>query len=522
MKRLFHFLGSIYFALALIFFTALMAIIGTILEAGSDSHLFAAQYVYSNPFFSLLLSLYFVNILFSSLRRWPFKKRHIPFLMTHLGLLMILSGCFIKLWYGIQGQLLITEGSANNKITIPHTFALQVARKNGQSNTLPFSLKKPIYKPFPELKLKMISYAPHVKEKLEAFVEENIELSKKLITYNKGFGGYGVEAQIPFASLTEKEKDDQLIQDLNLALNHELVPPLEWFKKACEKGKTDFSTNLVEFLKNSTLHDEIKKNLNPADLPKDHLQGCLAVAFLFERLKGVDDVEAYLKSHHWPFPVENKNIAQQLFSAASQLPPMPLNKDISEILSAYLKAYGVEYKNLMQRDNHTVAREFKIFPKHVVEKPPKKIEERCPGIVLEAQKNKDKQLISLVYSNLKWPVLNGEYLIRFQAQEQEIPYKIRLRKARQINYIDSNQPYSYECDIVVTGKEIDEETSLSMNKVYETEEGYRFYLAGMSKLESGIKRVQLVVNYDPAKYLLTYPGAVLVAFGAILLFWLKR
>ncbi len=58
-----------------------------------------------------------------------------------------------------------------------------------------------------------------------------------------------------------------------------------------------------------------------------------------------------------------------------------------------------------------------------------------------------------------------------------------------------------------------------MNEVHETSDGYRFYLSGMGPLDRyGVKNVQLVVNRDPAKYLLTYPGAILVSLGILLLY----
>ena len=62
-----------------------------------------------------------------------------------------------------------------------------------------------------------------------------------------------------------------------------------------------------------------------------------------------------------------------------------------------------------------------------------------------------------------------------------------------------------------------------MNHVYETDDGYRFYLAGIGKVDSyGVRSVQLVVNRDPAKMFLTYPGALLVAMGILFLFFGKN
>ena len=123
---------------------------------------------------------------------------------------------------------------------------------------------------------------------------------------------------------------------------------------------------------------------------------------------------------------------------------------------------------------------------------------------------------------MKWPTGNGEYLLRFQSQHQPIPYRVRLRDARQINYPHSLQAKSYESDLWITdlqtGASVD--STISMNHVYQTWDGYRFYLANILPLEEiAPQRVQIIVNHDPAKYLLTYPGGVILSLGIVLLFW---
>jgi hypothetical protein len=118
---------------------------------------------------------------------------------------------------------------------------------------------------------------------------------------------------------------------------------------------------------------------------------------------------------------------------------------------------------------------------------------------------------------LKWPILGGRYLIRFQSHRREIPIHLRLHAARQINYPGTNKPYSYEATVSFDGQE----HKLSMNKVFE-KNGYRFYLANLCASPSGMQHIQVVVNYDPAKYILTYPGAICLVLGALLLYLRKR
>ena len=179
LKSIFHFLGGIHLAITLIAIAAIMVIAGTWIESKTGSHLLAARWTYENPFFLFLLSLFFINILVSALRRWPFKKRHIPFLMTHLGLLMMISGTMVKNRFGLQGQLRVWEGSGSQHVLQPHTYALLFEEKEkplSQNSIIALDSFHPnIYSPFhsPQVKFKLIGYAPHVKEVLETWIKDS-------------------------------------------------------------------------------------------------------------------------------------------------------------------------------------------------------------------------------------------------------------------------------------------------------------------------------------------------------------
>ena len=134
---LYRFLGNVRFALMLIFLTTLFVVAGTFIESFFDSHAFAARFTYSNPLFLLILGGFFINILFSALQRWPFKYKHIPFLMTHLGLLMILLGTFVKNIWGIQGNMVIHEGGGKQEILLPSTQAILLESFDKKKQLLP-------------------------------------------------------------------------------------------------------------------------------------------------------------------------------------------------------------------------------------------------------------------------------------------------------------------------------------------------------------------------------------------------
>lgn len=84
-------LGSLQLAVILLSIFVLVLIVGTMLESWYSAEL-AQELVYHAWWFSLLLFLLGVNIFFAAVKKWPWKKYQTGFLITHLGLLVMLTG----------------------------------------------------------------------------------------------------------------------------------------------------------------------------------------------------------------------------------------------------------------------------------------------------------------------------------------------------------------------------------------------------------------------------------------------
>ena len=691
-SRFYHFLGGVYFALFLISATALFVIAGTFIESLTESHRYAALFTYSNPLFAALLWGFFINILFSALRRWPFRWQHLPFLTTHLGLLMILAGVLAKHYFGLQGTMSLSEGSASDEVVEINTYAIQVEDRNESPKRYP--LQKTIGGAFKgnvaeegnaaPLTIRLSEFYPHCKECLATWVkkshvfinglspiplhrfrpeEETIPLStkvrfqpslpfpydvyalqtsdikktltqlyrqnakititerasgkvlvdlsldkledlsldldldfslidgfqnpfvkvvfnkvmqdsiliplngkealfnlnpdsrkllqlpfavdivtppilaiiqnefddvfliaisphgkvsheafpngyiKKLISYEDGFYGYAVESHLPLKTdqlgREEKEKalTNQLVQQLKQAEKDEieLSPPLQLMKEACKSAQIDFPETAAIFLS-----------------PWNGRQA--------QRASQTPQVRTMLAAIDWKQP--------------------PPEEKQAFLLSSYLKIYGISPTEIFhipeeEEMNHLVAQFLTELPSKITletpavsmqfpEIPGKKLEDNTPKVTLFVSKQGRAEKISLAYDKtgrgLKWPILNGEYKIRFQPLFKKIPYRVRLRQARQINYANSSQPYSFESDLIF--KDLRDhasvEKTISMNNVHETWDGYRFYLSSIAPPnETEVKSVQIAVNYDPAKYLLTYPGAIVLSCGIFMLFGMR-
>lgn len=787
-RRLYHFLGGVVFALMLIACTAVFVIAGTLIESSTQSHQYAAQFTYSSPLFGILLWCFFINILFAATRRWPFQVRHIPFLITHLGLLMILSGVLIKHYFGLQGNMGLIEGSGSQEVFENGTYALQLESKDNPVRER-FPLKRsfgsfnhyignsldglqvfledftphstdqfstwikgdhayifgldplPVHRvvnndeAFPvsgrvrfqpegavwnlfalraldlensvrkvylqgarlrfidrstglllkEIPLQEADHSPFdisgqgmasvaflfspdfvnsklqvnilnesasywmtihllgslplinqnemtsylgsipiavdiVREPTLAIIEDDKndchlvvvdaygkmwwkqfknEMPDTLLSYDDGFKGYGIRAQLPpslfYADRKHLEEAlaGRIKRQLHRALNENipLSPPLQLFKGACEKAGVDFVDHCVEFLiqwdaSHSWLYAEelplphkladVMEEINWIEVPEQEIHGChwssTFFSFLEPDLRQGMDVMEILRKQRWPLLASLEHlkqsegpctseaseslltaVTQQLFAAAVAKPgdhPLPLKQSpqhTARLFSAYLRAYGIHLKTILtppasEEELDTLLREHypekvetspivletTLRANHVAAPASKKLEDNIPKITLVARTGDKAQRFSLSYdrygTGLKWPILDGHYLVRFQPVFTEIPYRVRLRNARQINYPHSSQAFSYESDLIFTDRRTGQnlEKTISMNKVHETWDGYRFYLASIAPgEETAVKRIQLVVNYDPAKYFLTYPGAIILSMGILLLFWMR-
>jgi hypothetical protein len=112
---------------------------GTIIESLYNSDM-ARLKVYQTTGFSILTTILWFNILFAALSRWPWKKHHIGFLITHLGLLLLLLGGVMTSWYGIDGTLRIVEGQESNAVVLPQ-LVLGIAPQ-GASNYSFYPIKR--------------------------------------------------------------------------------------------------------------------------------------------------------------------------------------------------------------------------------------------------------------------------------------------------------------------------------------------------------------------------------------------
>ncbi|MDR0328687.1 MAG: hypothetical protein LBI05_10370, partial [Planctomycetaceae bacterium] len=89
----FRFLGSLALGIFLLAVLLVLMAMGTFIEAEYGAAV-AKFVVYAHPGFYALLALLALNLVVSIILRFPWRLRQISFLIAHVGILLLLFGCY--------------------------------------------------------------------------------------------------------------------------------------------------------------------------------------------------------------------------------------------------------------------------------------------------------------------------------------------------------------------------------------------------------------------------------------------
>jgi len=173
-NSIFEFFASLKLAVVLLAVIIVAAIAGTIYESSFDAKV-ARAYVYGAPWFNLWLVLLGANLACSALSRWPWRKHHVAFLITHLGIITLLIGSLIGRIWGIEGTMTVFKGEPPTNRLIVDEHQLRVHDVDGIVKGYPAEFLH--HPPTPQRPrdlgqlangghLKIVGYAPLIEAKL--------------------------------------------------------------------------------------------------------------------------------------------------------------------------------------------------------------------------------------------------------------------------------------------------------------------------------------------------------------------
>jgi hypothetical protein len=127
----FKFFASLQLAVPTILTLMIVLAAGTILESLEGAQA-AKILIYDTWWFSLILFFLGFNVFMVTIDRIPWQKKHTGFLITHLGIIIVLVGSFITQAQMIDGQMQVEENDGESFVTLPGAplvYVLDLANK---------------------------------------------------------------------------------------------------------------------------------------------------------------------------------------------------------------------------------------------------------------------------------------------------------------------------------------------------------------------------------------------------------
>ena len=116
----FDFFASLKLAVVLVLSMATIAAVGTIVESRFDS-MTAKKLVYESPYMYVVMILFVINLTCSAMDRFPWKRKHLPFLLAHIGIISLVVGAAITQRQGLDGTMLLEIGETSKFVSLSET-----------------------------------------------------------------------------------------------------------------------------------------------------------------------------------------------------------------------------------------------------------------------------------------------------------------------------------------------------------------------------------------------------------------
>lgn len=331
LNKVLKFLSSLKLAVIIIICLAVLTAVGTFVEAEYDIEA-AAKLVYKTPWMFAVMGALAVNLAMVMVDRWPWRRRHVPFLLAHIGILILLLGSVVTMKWGLDGTMVFGIGENNRHVRIPESELTIWSSFDGDSYTKLFQKKvdfflyppseKPIKSELIEGNFEVLDYVRYALPNRVVEASEDKGAGAALRFQIQGSRANANEwlvqkrkgeavsfklgpAAVHFGTINKNSKDanEIYIQPTEKGLEYVLYykdagrPPLRGFLKEGESLKTgwmDFEFRVLRFLPVAEEKWDIKKMARPTPATSS------AIKILF------------LNKEHWLF----KNDMVKLFTPA--------------------------------------------------------------------------------------------------------------------------------------------------------------------------------------------------------------
>lgn len=163
-------LASLKLAVLIIIALAIVTAWGTIVEAQYDAEA-AKKIVYSSIWMMAPMIMLIVSLTAVMIDRWPWQRRHLGFVLAHIGIIILLFGSWMTQKWGVDGSVSIRIGDKQKSITVAETDLAVYSSFDGSQYTKLFdqevdfltkpASKSPLAISIPEGEVKVIESYPY-------------------------------------------------------------------------------------------------------------------------------------------------------------------------------------------------------------------------------------------------------------------------------------------------------------------------------------------------------------------------
>lgn len=558
--------------LAVILILLLMAVLiaGTIIESRCGVEA-ARVLIYDAPFFSILLTLLGANVFTVTLSRWPWKKKHTGFLLTHLGILLILTGSVMTRRFMVDGQMIFQEGQTSDTISLSE-LQVELHERDGVSATV-YKLPPQPFQWEGRRKLKSKTPAPFELSVLKFYPKARVK--KSLEEASSGPGAIRVELHND-----TMDESSWLVEGDPRSGTLNLGPAQITFAPDFIRPDAAAAKNEPMFVQFGLDGDQARVDL-PADavlpyrfqfqLAGKSYQGEILSVYRYAMVSGRELVEQSANENDWRNPavrltlqgpdsteqhtafanfpdfatIHNRPDASPvkvLFHAPHQDLPGAADHELRFVKNAEGKLfYQLKNKDQLVEKEVVAGQPIEtgwmglsvkpaVFYRHAREADnyePKANTATGEGLttamLLEMAAGGGRETFWMSIGQTKWVSAGGkEYEIFFGPKRIPLGFAIRLKDFKKKDYPGTNKAASFESEVELIDMMRGERrnVTISMNEPLDYR-GYKFYQSSFKSVPGQTEISVLSVGHDPG-IPVKYAGAVIMVVGIIVMILMKK
>lgn len=225
-------LSSLKLAVAIIIGIAIITAVGTIVEARYDAYA-AKKLVYDTPWMYGIMGLLCIVLISVMVDRLPWKKRHVAFVLAHIGILILLLGGLITARFGLDGNMRIGINESNSFVQVPETDVVVYTSFDGDRYSKTFESEVDFFSQPPTAEKPFSIPAYEGEMKIVDYIKYAIP-AKKVVVDDSGKAGAGLRFQVQNPNVNVIE---WLVQrKVNTLVTHDFGPAQVHLGPAPAKG----------------------------------------------------------------------------------------------------------------------------------------------------------------------------------------------------------------------------------------------------------------------------------------------